>query len=402
MLDPRHGRVEVFPCPAVRGDRRVHRHVDGAALRDLGVPPHDLAGVTDDNRHDGHAGLHRQVEASLFEAADLRRHRPGALRRDHHRRARAQPVHGRLQCRDGLGAVRTVEKCDIRHPEQLPDHRDLRDLLLGHEGEAVAQQPAGDEQVDERALVVDEEHRGTVRPQVLLSDDLDLDVADGAGEVPEHGGGQVDAPSPVAVQDAHGQARSACRQQAAVHGRGAESRRRVQPAWPPPEVEHRPATGGGLPGQPLLRVDRMGVPDGLQERHVLVAVGVTVAGGQVDAVPGGKRLHRGDLAGTPQCPTRQPTGEDTVLGLQLGAQQVLDPEPPRQRTSLEPGGRGRDYHGVAAPLVRLGQPPRVVEQRRRNALDEQPLSQLDHVVVGPACPPSDAALHQLGRFRWRA
>ena len=142
----------------------------------------------------------------------------------------------------------------------------------------------------------------------------------------------------------------------------------------------------------------MGVPDGPQERHVLVAVGVTVAGGQVDVVPGGKRLHRGDLAGTPQCPTRQPTGEDTVLGLQLGAQQVLDPEPPRQRTSLEPGGRGRDYHGVAAPLVRLGQPPRVVEQRRRNALDEQPLSQLDHVVVGPACPPSDAALHQLGEL----
>ena len=142
----------------------------------------------------------------------------------------------------------------------------------------------------------------------------------------------------------------------------------------------------------------MGVPDGLQEGHVLVAVGVTVAGGQVDAVPGGERLHRGDLAGTPQCPARKPAGEDTVLGFQFGAEQVLDAELPHQRTDLEPGGRGGDHHRVATPLVRLDQPPRVVEQRAGNALDEQPLSQLGQVIVGPARPPSDAALHQLGEL----
>ena len=95
---------------------------------------------------------------------------------------------------------------------------------------------------------------------------------------------------------------------------------------------------------------------------------------------------------------RPPAGEDTVLGFQLGAEQVLDPEPPRQRTGLEPGGRGGDHHRMATPLVRLDQPPRVVEQRASNALDEQPLSQLDHVVVGTACPPSGAALHQLGEL----
>jgi len=109
-------------------------------------------------------------------------------------------------------------------------------------------------------------------------------------------------------------------------------------------------------------------------------------------------LHRGDLAGPPQCPARQPAGENAILGFQLGAQQVLHPEPPRQRTGLEPGGRGRDHHRVATPLVRLDQPPCVVEQRAGNALDEQPLSQLGQVVVGPARPPSDAALHQLGEL----
>ena len=91
-------------------------------------------------------------------------------------------------------------------------------------------------------------------------------------------------------------------------------------------------------------------------------------------------------------------GEDTVLGFQFGAEQVLDAELPHQRTDLEPGGRGGDHHRVATPLVRLDQPPRVVEQRAGNALDEQPFSQLGQVIVGPARPPPDAALHQLGEL----
>ena len=63
--------------------------------------PHQLARVADDDRHDRHPGLHRDVEGALLERAERGRRRPGALRRDHQRDALPQPLAPRARAPAG-------------------------------------------------------------------------------------------------------------------------------------------------------------------------------------------------------------------------------------------------------------------------------------------------------------
>ena len=65
------------------------------------------------------------------------------------------------------------------------------------------------------------------------------------------------------------------------------------------EVEDRPAPGGRQQHHPRVGVDDDRGADRGEQRGVVEAVGVGVARGEVDAVLGGPRAHRLELAGGP-------------------------------------------------------------------------------------------------------
>ena len=68
---------------------------------------------------------------------------------------------------DRLGRVVPVDEDDVGEAEQRPEQRQPGDLLFGHEGELPLEEPEGDQHVHDAALVVEEEDRRAVRPQVL-------------------------------------------------------------------------------------------------------------------------------------------------------------------------------------------------------------------------------------------
>ena len=167
------------------------------------------------------------------------------------------------------------------------------------------------------------------------------------------------------------------------------------------EVPHPGPAAGAEPGhrppvvprrllQLTARVDGPRPPDRLQERHVLVAVGVGVALRQVDVMLTGERADRRRLARPPQQRAAGTAGGDAVHDLHRRHQDVLHAHRPRRGLDLEPGGGGGQHDRVPGPAVGLDQPPPLRVQRAGDGLHEQPLPQFGELVLAAPGPHAHA------------
>src|ERR1700756_3242307 len=95
-------------------------------------------------------------------------------------------------------------------------------------------------------------------------------------------------------------------------------------APPGPEPHDLPSALTGVAGQGRPRVDWMREADRVQERHILVAIGVRVAILKRDSLASGEFFHRGQFAFPPRRTSCYATGEHTMLGLEFCAQDVVD------------------------------------------------------------------------------
>ena len=167
--------------------------------------------------------------------------------------------------------------------KQLPDHRHLLHLGLGHHGEAPLHDSCGDQHVDHRALMIDEEHRRAVR-RVFLADDLEPDVGQLPTEPAEQGRCRIDSTATILGQHSSDYARAHRRGEAAEQASGPGQRHRMELASLAREPHDRPSALSGVTGQVGAWVDGVRKPDRFQERHIFVAVGVCVAVLQGDSM----------------------------------------------------------------------------------------------------------------------
>ena len=91
-----------------------------------------------------------------------------------------------------------------------PHDRVGRELLLGDRGDVAPQERHQQERID-RALVVEQEHRGSVRPHVLLADHVEVDPGEPEAEVAADRHHGVDRVGLAAVEEAEADARSPSR-----------------------------------------------------------------------------------------------------------------------------------------------------------------------------------------------
>ena len=264
--------------------------------------------------------------APFLNGPQPRRRRAGALGRDGERDPVAQLVDGRLRAPRGpaRSCARSMKATSASAP--IGAKRGVaRRLLLRHAGEVAAQELAEDDHV-ERALVVEDEHRRAVRPEVLLAGDVDVDPGERRGRARSR------APPPrlTAVRRLRFSRPTPAPSPAAA----------PQPASAAPVRaigrRPRPARGGrsGVTGQPRSRrdarpgrlgVERARVADRLEERDVLVAVAVAEA-----ALAGRCRCSAANSRTACALPSPHRTGPSSrpvnsaVLDLDLRAEDVVD------------------------------------------------------------------------------
>ena len=117
------------------------------------------------------------------------------------------------------------------------------------------------------------------------------------------------------------------------------------------EVAGGPAPGQGLETHPRIGVDHVGMADGVEQRDVVVAVGVGVAGGQVDAVVAGPGAHGPVLAVAPhELPVDGAVVHAVALAVAGGHQRVEAQAVGQRLDQVVGGGRGQ-HHGAAGPAV---------------------------------------------------
>src|SRR5439155_171888 len=106
-------------------------------------------------------------------------------------------------------------------------------------------------------------------------------------------------------------------------------------------------------GEAAFGVNRAGPADDLEQRQVLVAVGVEVALREVDALRAGELTRRHRLTAAVDRGPEVAPGEPPVLHLEPRAEDVRDTELARDRLDLVAGGRRHDGERVAATPVGL-------------------------------------------------
>ena len=101
--------VDRLDRPAVRGNGRQDLDANGSGPVDQFALGHDIAGVLNDDRDNGHPGLHCQVKRAFLERCKLRRYGACALRRYAHGFSfDAHRVDERAERFDGLVVVLAV------------------------------------------------------------------------------------------------------------------------------------------------------------------------------------------------------------------------------------------------------------------------------------------------------
>ncbi len=131
------------------------------------------------------------MEGALLERAKPWGRRAGPLRRDDQGGAGSELVDGGRHRLLRLLPVGAVDEGDPGDAEELAEARDVGGLLLGHPGEAAAQELGHQDRVDLR-LVVEGEDAWPRRPQVLGADHVHFDAGDGEAHVGAHAAGDVD------------------------------------------------------------------------------------------------------------------------------------------------------------------------------------------------------------------
>ena len=127
--------------------------------------------------------------------------------------------------------------------------------------------------------------------------------------------------------------------------------------------------------------------DDLEQREVLVAVGVEVAPGKVDAVLAGERPGRQRLPAAPARRPDVPPREPAVLHLELRAEDVRDAELPRQGLDLVAGGGRHEGEGVPAAAVGLHQRARLGVDHGGDRAREDALAELLELPLGDVAQP---------------
>ena len=265
--------VDRLRAPAPRIDGGQHGDFDRPGAQHLGSAPHHLADVAQHDRHHRHPRLHRDVERALLEVTEPRRGRPGALRRDHQGDPLvAQLRNGRLQRSPRLPGVAALDERDAGQLEELAEAGHVLGLRLGHTGEPTAQQLHQDDRV-ELGLVVEHEHAGSRRPQVLAAaHDLNSNAGKREPDVGAHATGDLDHRRARAVQKPRPGARQRCPCKRAVEGACPCQVAQARAAAPRGALEHGPAAAPGLGAQAVVGLHRRWPADGGEELDVLGAV----------------------------------------------------------------------------------------------------------------------------------
>src|SRR5213080_1605901 len=147
-----------------RRDRTAHDDLDVARGHPPGASRQDLVTVTHDHGDDRDSGVERHHEAALLEPQKRVAGRgTGTLGEDHDRDALAHPQLGRTQAPDRLRAVAPVDDDVAGSPERPAEHRDARQLDLGHPAELVLRQRSDHREDVELAAVVRHEDVGRLR-----------------------------------------------------------------------------------------------------------------------------------------------------------------------------------------------------------------------------------------------
>ena len=351
-------------------------------MQGRGIPRGDHLGVADHDRHDGHPGGHGEPERTLLERAHRFGVQPGALRRDDNRQPLLGQLLGLLQRLDGLLRVVAINEYRVNELAQSSDHRVVLEFLLSHPGPVVLDH-RGDQHRVEVVAVVEDEHRGPLLLEVLLTQYVQPHPVEAQQQLRKRRGEEVHAATPTTGQQSPADGAVGSRNDGPHADQGAHLPHQTASSTAV-ELQDRPAPLAGYLSHLVSRIGRPGVADQLHQRDVLVAVGVEVAVRQVDVVLGGELLHGAGLARSPQNGLDHLSGEQPVdVDLEPVAQGVGDTQEARHRFDLDGERRGAEHHGVAVVEVGLHQFAHLGIDALLDLLGEQPLTDLLQIRQWP-------------------
>ncbi len=169
-----------------------------------------------------------------------------------------------------------------------------------------------------------------------------------------------------------------------------------------PRVRERPA-GPATPdrdrGEPPVRIGGARIADLLEQRQVLVAVGVEEALGEIDAAAGGETARRFQLSLAVAQRRRHGAGEPAVAHLEAAAQHVLDAQVAGDGLDLVARGRGDDREGVVAAAMRAHDGAGLGIDLRGDAVGVQALAHLQHRGLGLALQQGGGLGEQIGELQ---
>ena len=145
------------------------------------------------------------------------------------------------------------------------------------------------------------------------------------------------------------------------------------------EAERRPAPSRRDRRERLRRVGRTRVPDDLEQRQVLLAVGVEVAPGQVGAAALRERLSVDQLSFAGARRRHDLARQGAVEHLEARAEDVADAELACDRVDLIRRRRRDDGERVSLAAVRVHQGARLGMDARRERVAKQLLAELHHL-----------------------
>ena len=151
-----HVLADGLRAPLAGVDGRQHIHANGGRAKDEIPFGRDVAGIVNDNRYHGHAGLHCQMKSTFFERRQSRRHGAGALGRQYHGFTFLfHLVNQRLHRLDRTAGVGAIDQYHAAHLQYPADQRIfLLDFLFADCRDIAAQEPGNDDHI-RLALVVE-------------------------------------------------------------------------------------------------------------------------------------------------------------------------------------------------------------------------------------------------------
>ena len=181
--------------------------------------------------------------------------------------------------------------------------------------------------------MIEDEHRGPLRPEVLFARHVEPHSGERQGEVGPDRRGHVAGHPATAVEEADARTDECGRRHAGQGGACSYERPQAR-SGPGREAGDGPVTVGRNALEARLRIERARPADQLEKRHVLVAVAVPVAASELDAARFGELAHDIRLTFSPPHGTHELAGKDAVRDLDLGAEDLVYQQLGRERCDL--------------------------------------------------------------------